>query len=141
MSANGFLPLILCAIVFVGAHFLLSALPVRDWLTARLGERLFTPLYAAIALASLLGMIWGYSRAPVVPLWPMPRWLAVLPLAVMPFAFWLLIEGLSRPNPTAVGQRVADPKPKGVFAVTRHPGLWGFALWAATHMVVNGDVA
>jgi uncharacterized membrane protein len=25
--------------------------------------------------------------------------------------------------------------------ITRHPFLWGVALWAATHLIVNGDAA
>ena len=27
--------------------------------------------------------------------------------------------------------------PRGVFAITRHPMMWGFALWAVVHALVN----
>ena len=26
--------------------------------------------------------------------------------------------------------------PRGVFAITRHPMMWGFALWAIVHVMV-----
>ncbi|RMD63924.1 MAG: NnrU protein, partial [Alphaproteobacteria bacterium] len=29
----------------------------------------------------------------------------------------------------------------GILSVTRHPALWGFALWALSHLAVNGDGA
>jgi uncharacterized membrane protein len=29
----------------------------------------------------------------------------------------------------------------GVHAITRHPGLWGFGLWAVGHLMANGDAA
>jgi uncharacterized membrane protein len=30
---------------------------------------------------------------------------------------------------------------QGVLRITRHPFLWGVALWAAGHLLVNGDAA
>jgi uncharacterized membrane protein len=30
---------------------------------------------------------------------------------------------------------------KGVVRITRHPFLWGVGLWAAGHLMVNGDTA
>lgn len=138
-----FLPLSLFAILFVGGHFTLSSLPLRDRLVTALGEKLFVPLYATLAAIGLGGMIWAYGDAPVVWLWQGPRALAWLPLLVMPFALWLLVESQTRKNPTAVYQaeKPVAVQPRGLFAVTRHPGMWGFALWAASHLVVNGDLA
>ena len=31
--------------------------------------------------------------------------------------------------------------PRGVIRVTRHPMLWSFAIWAAVHIIGNGDAA
>ena len=28
----------------------------------------------------------------------------------------------------------------GIFTITRHPALWGFALWAAAHLFANGEL-
>jgi len=30
---------------------------------------------------------------------------------------------------------------RGMVRITRHPFLWGVALWAATHLIVNGELA
>jgi uncharacterized membrane protein len=35
---------------------------------------------------------------------------------------------------------MAQP-PRGIQRVTRHPMLWSFALWAAVHIIGNGDSA
>ena len=49
------------------------------------------------------------------------------------FAFELVAIGLTTPSPTATGGesllRSADPA-KGILRVTRHPFLWGVALWS-----------
>jgi uncharacterized membrane protein len=38
-------------------------------------------------------------------------------------------------NPALPGAKVGGA-PAGVFAVTRHPMMWGFALWALSHLVL-----
>jgi uncharacterized membrane protein len=56
----------------------------------------------------------------------------------------LIVCGVSSPNPTAVtGERLleGEPEVRGILRVTRHPFLWGVGLWAALHLIVNGDVA
>lgn len=30
---------------------------------------------------------------------------------------------------------------RGIVRITRHPFLWGVALWALVHFIVNGDLA
>jgi len=32
-------------------------------------------------------------------------------------------------------------EPRGILRVTRHPILWGIALWAAVHLISRGDTA
>jgi uncharacterized membrane protein len=34
-----------------------------------------------------------------------------------------------------------DPAPRGIQHVTRHPFLWGIAIWASFHIAANGDAA
>jgi uncharacterized membrane protein len=65
-------------------------------------------------------------------------------LAVTFVAFLLAVPGLLTPNPTSVRQEGQLEKPdavRGVLRITRHPFLWGVALWAAGHLMVNGDLA
>ena len=59
-------------------------------------------------------------------------------------AFLLAVPGLATPNPTSVrqeGQLEKGDPVRGMIRITRHPFLWGVALWAAGHLMVNGDVA
>ena len=54
---------------------------------------------------------------------------------------WLgsvLFVGSFMGNPALPGARGPSGGPKGVFAITRHPMMWGFALWAAVHLAVLG---
>lgn len=53
-----------------------------------------------------------------------------------------VVVGLTSANPTSVKQEGALARPdvvKGMLRVTRHPFLWGVAIWAAGHLLVNGD--
>src|SRR5690606_538439 len=45
-----------------------------------------------------------------------------------------LIGNPALPAPHAA--RDAAAAPRGVFAITRHPMMWGFALWALAHVIV-----
>jgi uncharacterized membrane protein len=38
--------------------------------------------------------------------------------------------------PTPMAQTQARAEPRGVFLVTRHPMMWGIALWALSHIVL-----
>ncbi|HSA82173.1 MAG TPA: NnrU family protein, partial [Geminicoccaceae bacterium] len=133
------------AVAFLLAtHYGISSTPLRAWLVARLGERAYLGIYSVIALGAIAWVISAYRRAPYVELWPTPGWLAWIPLFVMPLALVLAVSGLSTLNPTAVGvpDTLNRPEPaRGIFRVTRHPFLWSVGLWAAAHIVVNGDLA
>jgi len=113
-------------------------------LVDRLGLRGFRLLYSLLAAVTLVWMVQAYVQAPLVMVWQPSHFLAWIPLLVMPFACILLVAGMTTASPTAVGAEAvalaADPAP-GIIRVTRHPFLWGAALWAGSHMIVNGDLA
>lgn len=137
-------PLLAGALLFVLGHFLLSSGPIRDRLVGRLGEVGFQIGYSVVAALGLTLMAIGLDAAPYVPLWTPAPWTATVPLAVMPVAFLLWVFGFSTPSPTAAGQAQRaerEDAARGVLAITRHPALWGFALWALAHVVANGDLA
>ena len=136
-------PLILAALAFVGAHFLLSSTGLRGWLVGRIGERGFAGLFTAQAFALIIWFVMAFRAAPRDRfLWEIPG-IAHLALTLMPFVLVLAVGGFARPNPSAV--MVPAPgaawQPKGIFTVTRHPVMWAFALWALLHVLANGDVA
>ncbi|HZB69890.1 MAG TPA: NnrU family protein [Sphingomicrobium sp.] len=123
------------AIAFVGTHFLLSH-PLREPLVRRLGERAFQGIYSLVAIALFVAMIWFYGVIGDEPqLWsPGPAaWIAGELL------MWLgsiLLVGSFVGNPALPGSRGPKGGPKGVFAITRHPMMWAFALWAIVHLTI-----
>jgi len=138
--------LIAAAALFVAAHFLLSSAALRTPLNKVLGEQGFRALYSVIAAATFVWMLYAYGAAPYIALWDAPPVLRWVPLVIMPIALFLAVCGLTTRNPTAVGgeKLVADlvhDQSPGILRVTRHPFLWGTVLWAASHLVVNGDAA
>jgi uncharacterized membrane protein len=132
------------AALLLATHYGISSTPLRASLVARIGERPYLVLYSLVAFGAIGWLIVAYQRAPYVELWAAPAWSAWLPLIVMPFALLLLVCGVSTLNPTAVGSpdtlEQAEPA-RGILRVTRHPFMWGVALWALAHIVPNGDVA
>jgi uncharacterized membrane protein len=136
--------LVIAAAFLLASHYGISSTPLRAWLVGRIGERPYLALYSLIALGALVWLIAAYRRAPYVELWPMATWSAWVPLLVMPFALLLLVCGVSTLNPTAVGapDTFDHVEPvRGILRVTRHPFMWGVALWALAHLVPNGDAA
>ncbi len=142
---EGINALLAATVVFVGGHFFLSSLPVRAWIGERLGAGGFRGLYTLVAAGSFLWMLLAYGDAPRIEIWPeLPvlRWVALL---AMPVAFVLVVCGVTTRSPTAVGGEALLDTPSvplpGILRVTRHPALWGVAIWAASHLLVNGDAA
>jgi uncharacterized membrane protein len=135
--------LFIAVAVFVGAHFALSSRPIRDPLVARIGERPFLALYSACVAIPVIWMVAAYRAAPTDYLWIAPIAVKHISLSVMILASILAVASVSRNNPSVAGApppRLEDG-PRGIFRITRHPFMWGVALWAVTHLLANGDVA
>ena len=129
------------AAAFVGTHFLLSH-PLRAPLVARTGERGFLLLYSLVAFATLGWLIVAYRAAPAAtPLWPVGDGLWLVATLVTLVASILFMGSLVRNPalPDPVGKAKPVPTPTGVLAITRHPMMWGFALWAVAHILVFPD--
>ena len=134
--------LAVASFAFVGGHFILSSASVRGRLTGAMGDGPFMGVYSLIVGVAFVWLLGSYGRAPYVVVWQPPAWTAWIPLLTMPFALILLVASLTPRNPTLVGGRPRNEDAKqGVGAVTRHPMLWGFTLWAAAHLCANGDAA
>ncbi|HEU0310835.1 MAG TPA: NnrU family protein [Sphingomicrobium sp.] len=133
--------LALASAVFVGTHFLMSH-PLRAPLIGSIGERGFAGLYSLVALATFGWMIWAYPDATAAapqPLWDAGRWGFTFATLLMWLGSVLFIGSLRRnpafPRPGKPIERIDEPH--GVYAITRHPMMWGFTLWAAVHVIVN----
>ena len=122
---------------FVGSHLVLSH-PLRRPLVRTLGEPAFGALYSAVAGITLGATVWAYLAAPTTaPLWDVGDGLWALSTAAMLVASILLLGSLVR-NPAMPGAAAtaATARADGVYAVTRHPMMWSFALWGASHILV-----
>ncbi|MGN6374073.1 MAG: NnrU family protein [Sphingomonas sp.] len=130
---------VLAAVVaFVGTHFLLSH-PLRRPLVSALGARGFLGLYSLVAAATLVWVVLAYRAAPATPpLWPVGDVLWAIVSAVMLVASVMLMGSLignpAMPDPN--GQPKVPAAARGVFAITRHPMMWSFALWGLCHVAV-----
>src|SRR5690349_3390428 len=125
--------LLLALAAFLAAHLLPSAPGVRPALVARWGRGVYLVGYSAVSLALLAWVVIAARRADVVMLWEPAPWQWLTPFVVMPFALFLIVAGLAEPNPLSIAWRKGE-RPGPVSAITRHPVLWGFLLWAAAHV-------
>ena len=123
------------AIAFVAAHFLLSH-PLRRPLVRAAGEKGFRLIYSVIAIVTFGSMIWFYDVIGDEPqLWA-PGEVLWLAASLLMWLGAILFVGSFVRNPALVGARGPVGGPTGVFAITRHPMMWGFATWAAVHLAV-----
>lgn len=130
--------LIAACLAFVGTHFLLSH-PLRAPLVSRIGERGFLGVYSLVAFATLGWMATAYrATPPTPPLWAIGDALWAVVTVAMLVASVLLMGSLignpALPDPAAATKPV--PAARGVFAITRHPMMWAFALWGLCHITV-----
>jgi uncharacterized membrane protein len=133
----------LAAVAWIALHLLVAG-PLRPQLVGKLGLPAYRGLFSVLSTLSLAALIWTYRLAPHVELWPSDPVLSLVPLVVMPVAVLLLVGSLRPTNPTMAGPDMilkGELPVTGFTKVTRHPMLWAFALWAASHMVANGNVA
>jgi uncharacterized membrane protein len=92
----------------------------------------------------LLWLCLAYAHAPRIPLWgPVPGLKSVALVGVLAAILFVTL-GVTTPSPTAVGGEALLRRGAGAVGIqriTRHPFLWGVALWALMHLIVNGDAA
>jgi uncharacterized membrane protein len=83
-------------------------------------------------------MIWFYRVIGREPqLWVAGDGLWLLATLLMWLGAILFVGSFVR-NPAFPGAPGPVGGPTGVFSITRHPMMWGFALWAITHLIVVG---
>lgn len=137
---DGFTLLVTGALAFVGSHFLMSH-PLRAPMVKALGEQGFLGVYSLVSFATLGLAGHGFGKVgpggaylwdgTASPIWALASLLALLGIT--------LLIGSLRGNP-AMPQvpeaQITGARVHGVFALTRHPMLWGIALWALAHILV-----
>lgn len=118
--------LLIGLIVFFGIHLLPSFVSTRQALVRRLGELPYKGLFALISLGGFILIVLGKAQAAVIPVWQPYNWGSLPAQWLMPLAFILVTAAYA---------------PTNLRRITRHPMLWGVTLWAAVHLLANGDLA
>ncbi|WP_298860379.1 NnrU family protein [uncultured Sulfitobacter sp.] len=117
--------LIIGLILWIAAHYFKRLVPAQRAAMGNAGKG----IVAVAIVASLILMIIGYRSAEMVNIWYPPAFLTGINNLAMVLALW--IYGSS----AAKGAK-AWPAYK-----TRHPQLLAVKIWAAAHLLVNGDLA
>lgn len=134
---NALAELIAANVTFVGAHFAMSH-PLRAPMVRIFGEKLFPVIYSLVSAITLAWVYFAYKAAPAADLpgsgtagWVITSALTLIALVLFAGSF---AGNPAMPAPGAEKQALKEPR--GVFLVTRHPMMWGFGLWALSHIVL-----
>ena len=136
--------------LFVLLHVGVSATGLRARLIGMVGLGPYRALFSLASLALLAWLVVGFGQMRADPfdplnevMWRPPAWFYWPALALILSGFLLGVSGLLSPGPTLVGyeaRALAQAEPaRGALRITRNPFLWGVALWAAGHLLVNGE--
>jgi uncharacterized membrane protein len=120
--------MILGLVLFLGVHLLTTRRDLRARFVASLGEGGYKIGYSLVSLAGLALVVWGFSEyraAGQIQVWQPP------------VAFKHITEALMLP---AVILAVAAYIRGRIYTALKHPLLAAVKLWAAAHLLANGDL-
>jgi uncharacterized membrane protein len=125
---------------FVLLHFFPST-PGRRFAEKRLGEGLYLGLFSIVSLAALYWLTQEFLTASYgEKLWLLPGWWLWIKAALVLMASVFIVASYTTPNPTFPGAGKFLERPdvaNGIFAITRHPLMWGIAIWAVSHLLTQ----
>jgi len=120
------------------SHFLMSH-PLRATMVKALGKVGFQIAYSLVSLGALVWIYFAFAAAPSSDL-PGSGNIGWIIATALTLPAMVLFAGSMAGNPalpTPNAEEQARAEPKGVFKVTRHPMMWGFALWGISHIVLH----
>jgi uncharacterized membrane protein len=140
--SGGVISILLAGAFFVGIHLFVAGTSARDRIVGVIGERGYQGAFSLLSLGGIIWLCRAWAGAePMAPIWSLPALRPVV-LVLMLIAFLFVAVGLTTPSPTATGgERTldSDEPARGILRITRHPFLWGVALWGFCHLLVNAD--
>ena len=120
--------MILGLALFLGVHLLTTQRDLRARFVVSMGEGGYKGFYSLVSLAGLGLMVWGfahYRSAGMFDVWHPP------------VAFRHITEALLLPSVILVAASYIRGR---IYTVLKHPMLAGVKLWAAAHLLANGDL-
>ena len=120
--------MILGLVLFLGVHTLTTQREVRARVIATAGESGYKIGYALVSFLGLALIVWGfahYRAAGMWEVWTPPTALKHLAVALMLPAVILVVASYIRGR---------------IYTTLKHPMLAGVKLWAAAHLLANGDL-
>jgi uncharacterized membrane protein len=133
-NVMGLLVMILGLVLFLGAHTITTQLEVSSRVIAASGDGGYKLGYALVSIGGLALIAWGfghYRATGFIDVWE--RWCSPDVLRILKH----LTVGLMLP---AVILVVAAYIRGRIYTVLKHPMLAGVKLWAAAHLLANGDL-
>jgi uncharacterized membrane protein len=124
----GLLVMILGLVLFLGVHTLTTQREVRAQVIAVSGESGYKIGYALVSLLGLALIAWGFARYRAtgwIDVWTPPTALKHITVALMLPAVILVVASYIRGR---------------IYTKLKHPMLTGVKLWAAAHLLANGDL-
>jgi len=120
--------MILGLALFLGVHTLTMQRKLRGRLIAAMGEGGYKGGYALMSLAGLALIVWGFAHYRAtgwIDVWYPPKFLKHITVALMLPAVILVVASYIRGR---------------IYTAVKHPMLAGVKLWAAAHLLANGDL-
>ena len=120
--------MILGLALFLGVHTLTTQRSLRARLIASTGEGSYKIGYALVSAAGLALIIWGFAKYRAtgwIDIWTPPVALKHVAVALMLPAVIMVVASYIRGR---------------IYTTLKHPMLTGVKLWAAAHLLANGDL-
>jgi uncharacterized membrane protein len=124
----GLLGMILGLVLFLGVHTLTTQREVRARVIASSGEGGYKIGYSLVSALGLVLIVWGFAHYRATGMWEIwtpPTALKHLTVALMLPAVILVVASYIRGR---------------IYTTLKHPMLTGIKLWAAAHLLANGDL-
>jgi uncharacterized membrane protein len=124
----GLLVMILGLVLFLGVHTLTTQRQLRARLIASWGEGGYKTGYALASAAGLVLIVWGFAHYRAtgwIDIWYPPRALKHVTVGLMLPTVIMVVASYIRGR---------------IYTALKHPMLTGVKLWAAAHLLANGDI-
>ena len=124
----GLLVMILGLILFLGVHTLTTQRDLRARFIASMGQGGYKIFYALVSLAGLALIAWGFAEYRAtgwIDVWNPPKAFKHITVALMLPAVIMVTASYIRGR---------------IYTTLKHPMLAGIKLWAAAHLLANGDL-